>query len=122
MRARYLAVPLAAALTAVRGVPRWRSPLRVSLRSAFAATFVQRSRAGNLILFGVPRGRNKAKKIIPLFALRKSVRIPPRLGLRRIWREWRSRIGVSIRAALKAASVGQRIVTTGAFGSVGGNR
>lgn len=67
--AQYLTVPLPAALDA-RGImllPRARD---------YPRTFVQRSRKGNLLIF-----QKRGKGIVPLFVLKKSVRIPPRMNL-----------------------------------------
>lgn len=69
-RAKYLTVPLPAALDS-RG-----NPLRRRARD-WDNTFVKRSKKGNLIIFQ-SRGRGE---IIPLYVLRKQVRIPARLGL-----------------------------------------
>lgn len=69
-RAQYLAIPLQAARTRAgvgRGSPRM-----------FNNTFVARSRNGNLIIF-----QNQGSRIVPLFVLKKEVRIPARMGLRK---------------------------------------
>ncbi len=69
-RSEYLTIPLPAALDS-RGVP-----LRRSARM-WANTFVQRSRRGNLLIFqNRPGGA-----IVPLYVLKREVRIPPRLGM-----------------------------------------
>lgn len=68
--ARYLTIPLPAALDS-RGVP-----LRVSARE-WDNTFIQMSRNGNLIIF-----QNRGREIVPLYVLKRSVRVPPRLGMR----------------------------------------
>jgi len=65
-RARYLKVPLPGALT----------PAGVIKAAAL-------SRAGTFIIKGVIM----SKAGVPLFALKKSVRLPPRLGFVRFWRE-----------------------------------
>ena len=71
-RAKYLTIPLPAALDS-RGVP-WRRSARL-----WDNTFIRKSRKGNLIIFRKePSGR-----VVPLYLLRKSVRIPPRLGMRK---------------------------------------
>ena len=68
-RARYLTIPLPAALTS-QGLPKkkkardWRN------------TFVAKSKAGNLLIF-----QKRGKSIVPLYVLKKQVRIPRRLGL-----------------------------------------
>lgn len=62
-KSKYLAVPLKAALTAkgvARGGPR-----------DFKDTFFAMSKKGNLIMFGKSMG-----KIIPLFAMKKEIKIP----------------------------------------------
>jgi hypothetical protein len=68
---KYLAIPLKAALDG-RGLP-----LRPGPR-AWEHTFVARSRAGNLIIF-----QKRGTEIIPLYVLRTSVTIPPRLGMQK---------------------------------------
>jgi hypothetical protein len=69
-RSRYLAIPLDNALN-FQGVP-----LRPGPRF-WKDTFVRKSRKGNLIIFQ-KRGPGK---IVPLYLLKKRVRIPARLGL-----------------------------------------
>lgn len=69
-RSKYLTIPLPAALDS-RGVPRKRSARE------WANTFIKKSKAGNLIIF-----QKRAGGIVPLYVLKKSVRIPKRLGLR----------------------------------------
>lgn len=69
-KAKYLTIPLPAALDS-KGVPLKKSPRE------WGNTFVARSRAGNLIIF-----QNRGAHIVPLYVLRSSVTIPPRLGLR----------------------------------------
>jgi hypothetical protein len=69
-RSQYLTVPLPAALDS-RGVP-----LRRSARM-WANTFIANSRAGNLLIFQKQPGGG----IIPLYVLKREVRIPPRLGM-----------------------------------------
>ena len=66
---RYLTIPLPAALDS-RGVP-----LRPSARD-WDNTFVQRSRKGNLIIF-----QKRSQGIVPLYVLKSSVTIKPRLGM-----------------------------------------
>ncbi len=68
-RAKYLAIPLPAALDS-RGIPKKRSP------RLWQNTFVSTSRSGNLIIFQKVGGQLR-----PLYLLKKSVRIPKRLGL-----------------------------------------
>lgn len=69
-RARYLTIPLPAAMDS-RG-----NPLKRRARD-WQNTFVKRSKKGALIIFQ-SRGRGE---IIPLYVLKKQVRIPARLGL-----------------------------------------
>ena len=66
---QYLTIPLPAALNS-RGVP-----LKPSAR-AWRNTFVAKSRKGNLLIFQ-KRGKND---IVPLYVLKKRVRIPKRLA------------------------------------------
>jgi len=68
---KYLAIPLPAALDAA-GVPLMSGP------RAWPNTFVAKSKAGNLIVF-----QKRGTSIIPLYVLRTSVTIPPRLGLKK---------------------------------------
>ena len=70
-RAQYLTIPLPAALDP-RGVP-----LRARARD-WDNTFVRRSRAGNLIIFRKLPG---ARELTPLYILKDSVTIRPRLGM-----------------------------------------
>lgn len=70
-RAQFLTIPLPAALDP-RGVP-----LRQRARQ-WDNTFVRRSRKGNLIIFRSLPGRND---LVPLYLLKKSVYIKPRLGM-----------------------------------------
>lgn len=69
-KAKMLTVPLPAALDG-RGVP-----LKKSARD-WPNTFVARSKAGNLIIF-----QKRGTEIVPLYVLKSSVKIPPRLGMR----------------------------------------
>lgn len=81
-KGKLLAIPLAAARTAA-GVGRYPSPLRQTLPASFpGGTFVRRSRAGNLILFG---RTVKGADPTPLFVLKQSVTIPARLGTQETW-------------------------------------
>lgn len=68
-KARFLTIPLPAALTS-RGVPKKRRA------RDWPNTFVQRSKRGNLIIFQKRGGR-----LVPLYLLKKRVRIPRRLGM-----------------------------------------
>ena len=85
-RAQYLTVPLPAALNA-------NGMMKLPKARDYPRTFVARSRRGNLIIFQ-KKGRGK---IIPLFVLKRQVRIPPRLNL-----------GVAVEAGSRA--LGPRIV------------
>lgn len=67
--AKFLTIPLPAALTG-SGIP-----LRKKARD-WPDTFVQRSRRGNLLIF-----QKRGESIVPLYLLRKSVKLPPRLGM-----------------------------------------
>jgi len=68
----YLTIPLPAALN------RNGTPKRPSARH-WDKTFVQKSKKGNLIIF-----RNEGGKLVPLYVLKKSVRLPPRMGMRSV--------------------------------------
>lgn len=68
-KAKYLTIPLPAALDS-HGLP-----LKKSARD-WDNTFVAKSRKGNLLIF-----RKELSKIVPLYVLKKEVKIPPRLGL-----------------------------------------
>lgn len=65
----YLFIPLPAALNG-DGTPKRRNPRQ------WQNTFIAESRAGNLILF-----QRVGRKLTPLYALKKQVRVRPRLGL-----------------------------------------
>lgn len=67
--AKYLTIPLPAALNAA-GIP-----LRRSARQ-WSNTFVRKSKNGNLIIF-----QKTGKGLVPLYLLKKSVKIPKRLGM-----------------------------------------
>lgn len=68
-RAKYLTIPLRAAMT---GTGRSRGNAR-TVGSRYQSTFVRKSKRGNLIMFG-----KRGKRIVPLFVLKKSVRIKAR--------------------------------------------
>jgi len=73
-KSQFLTIPLASARTgagASRGGAR-----------SFSNTFFAKSKAGNLLMF-----QKQGKKIVPLFVLKKSVSIPPRLGMRSAWEQ-----------------------------------
>ena len=73
-KGKYLAIPLPAAQTAAgvaRGGP---------LAGIWGKTFIARSKAGNLIIFGTSSGIKKGEgDVRPLFVLKKSVVIPRRV-------------------------------------------
>lgn len=69
--AQYLTIPLPAALNA-NGTPK-----KPRARD-WENTFVSRSKRGNLIIF-----QKRGRRVIPLYVLKKKVRIPARLGLRK---------------------------------------
>ena len=71
MKDKMLTVPLPAALDS-KGVP-----LKKSAKE-WENTFVAKSKAGNLIIF-----QKIASTIVPLYVLKTSVTIPPRLGMRK---------------------------------------
>ncbi len=64
---QFLTIPLSAALSA-RGIP-----LRPKARD-WNNTFVQRSKRGNLLIF-----QRRGAQIVPLYLLKRSVTLPPRL-------------------------------------------
>lgn len=69
--AKYLTIPLPAALNA-NGTPKKKSARE------WDNTFVAKSKAGNLIIF-----QRQGSKIVPLYVLKTSVTIPPRLGMQK---------------------------------------
>jgi len=73
-RVRYLTIPLNAALTP-SGVARFTARELFAGVSNYDDSFVKKSSAGNLIIFGVQK-RGKSNKITPLFLLRNSVTLP----------------------------------------------
>ncbi len=85
---KYLAVPLPGALTkagAIRGTLVG-SPLEGESRPSLynvPGLFLIHSQAGNLLL-----AKKKGKGILPLFVLKKSVNIPPRMGFFETFRRW----------------------------------
>lgn len=70
-KAKYLTIPLPAALNS-NG-----TPIKQSARM-WDKTFVARTKAGNLVIF-----RKVNTKVVPLYVLKTSVKIPPRLGMQR---------------------------------------
>ena len=89
---KYLTIPLDAALTPT-------GTLRGSAQSGvWGETFFQRSKRGNLILFGkrvAQRGARAGQargKIVPLFLLVKKVEIPARVDPEAIFRWWKPRV------------------------------
>jgi hypothetical protein len=73
---QYLAIPLPAALKA-DGTPIFEDPRQ------WRQTFVQRSKRGNLLVFL----RKSSSDIVPLYVLKSSVTLPPRLGARNTAKE-----------------------------------
>lgn len=73
-RVRFLTIPLEAALDS-RGVP-----IRPRARD-WPNTFVQRSRRGNLLIF-----QRRGGGIVPLYLLKREVRLPARLGVQDTFR------------------------------------
>lgn len=69
-RAKFLTIPLPAALDSSG------CPLKSKARD-WPNTFCARSKAGNLLIF-----QRRGKMIVPLYVLRTSVTIPPRLNMR----------------------------------------
>ena len=69
--AKYLTVPLPAALDS-------RASRKRRAHGNGDNTFVAQSKAGNLIIF-----QRDGAKVIPLYVLKSSVTIPPRLGMRK---------------------------------------
>jgi len=92
-RAQFLAIPLSAAKTAA-GVPRGRP-------RDFGNTFIQRSRRGNLLIF-----QKRLGGIVPLFALKKEVRIPARVHLEEVASAFAGRIAKDIEQSIRAAARG----------------
>lgn len=70
-KAKYLTIPLPAALNS-DGTPKKKSARE------WQHTFVAKSKAGNLIIF-----QRQGTKIVPLYVLKTSVTIPPRLGMQK---------------------------------------
>jgi hypothetical protein len=96
-RKQFLAIPLDAARMPA-GAARFASPLLESqaLKAAYpGGTFVARSKAGNLIIFG----KGDGKEITPLFVLKRSVAIPPRLGTRDLWKVYLPDVQAEVAAA-----------------------
>ena len=92
-RAQFLAIPLSAAKTAA-GVPRGRP-------RDFGNTFIQRSKKGNLLIF-----QKRLGGIVPLFALKKEVRIPARVHLEEVASAFAGRIARDIEQSIRAAARG----------------
>lgn len=117
---KFLAIPLKDALTPA-GVSRYPSPIKDSIKASGkfpGGSFVARSKAGNLIVFGrlgkSAKGRQKTRgatirgakvwsAIVPLFVLKRSVAVPPRLGLRQTWRDLLKFTQTRIRNAFAAS-------------------
>lgn len=85
-----LAIPLPAAQTAA-GVAR--GPAR-----SFSDTFIAKSKAGNLLIF-----QKRGDGIVPLFALKDRVYVPPRLGMFDEWDEGRKERGRLLEGAARDA-------------------
>jgi len=68
-KAQYLTIPLRAALNSDG------TPVKQSARQ-WRNTFVARSKNGNLLIF-----QRRGSRVVPLYALKREVTIPPRLGL-----------------------------------------
>lgn len=68
-RATYLTIPLPEALNS-NGTPKRRSA------RDWSRTFVAKSRQGNLLIF-----QRRGREIVPLYVLKREVKIPPRLGM-----------------------------------------
>lgn len=64
--------------------------------------FIRRSKAGNLIIFD-RTGKGKRGKIVPIFVLKKRVKIPKRLFMLKTWRKYRREAKLIIRAAQRRA-------------------
>lgn len=70
-RAQFLTIPLPAALNS-NGTPKYMAARQ------WNDTFVGRSKAGNLLIF-----QRRGREIVPLYVLKKEVKIKARLGLRK---------------------------------------
>lgn len=70
-KAQYMTIPLPEALTS-QGLPKKQNARE------WNNTFVGQTRAGNLIIF-----QRRGRQIVPLYVLKKEVRVRPRLGLRK---------------------------------------
>lgn len=79
-KAKHLAIPLQAAKTAA-GVSRWTSPRNFPGELTFI-----KSKLGNKLLVKFV-GRGKRKRMIPMFVLKDSVFIPPRLNFGRTFEQ-----------------------------------
>lgn len=87
VRAQFLAIPLGPARTAAgvsRGGPR-----------AFQPLVTIKSRSGNLLLV-----KKRGEDFTPMFVLKRSVRVPARLGFRKTWQEELYKIKAEINAAI----------------------
>lgn len=94
--AQYLTIPLPPALNA-NGTPK-----KASARD-WDKTFIARSRRGNLIIF-----RKEGRGVVPLYVLKKKVRIPARLGLRKELRKQRTGMRRELIARIKELTSGRR--------------
>lgn len=89
-KSQFLTIPLGAARTGA-GVTRGGA-------RSFPNTFFAKSKAGNLLMF-----QRQGKKVVPLFALKKSVSIPARLGMGAAWLADADARSVVLARATKAA-------------------
>lgn len=87
--ATYLTIPLDAALN-TNGTPKKRRA------RDWRNTFVAKSKKGNLIIF-----QKRGRRIVPLYVLKKKVRIPARLGLRKELRKKRPPMRRAILARIR---------------------
>lgn len=99
--AKYLAIPLAAAKTAA-GVSRWSSPRDFPGELTFI-----KSKLGNKLLVKFV-GKKKNKRMIPMFVLKDSVTIPPRLNFENTFNQEADRITQEIRLAAKTIKIQAR--------------
>lgn len=83
-RSKYLTIPLPAAMTKA-GVVRGTARSFMGKEGVFGKTFIAKSKAGNLIIFGqkrIEKGKRTGelrREIVPLFVLKKQVKIKARV-------------------------------------------
>lgn len=91
-RRRYLTIPTPAVLTAAGVVRQSAKPTEIGGRwytngkvpgLKLRETFIRRGKGGNPIIYGTGKDGNP----VALWVLKKSVKIPPRLGFFRTWKE-----------------------------------